>query len=218
MKHLLPVILLFLLALPLCSFDSYSLVGHPMPLLPAKTLDGKTVDAHYFEGHVTVVVFMAFGCIPCMYEINVLNKISDEYAAKGVQVLCIARQMCDQVMQFNSEDKKSYFYMLRNAMKAEPMRYAVQPACADKQSTMQVSEDGNGSKNITLKVECNTLEETYGVTGVPVTFYVDKNGIIRKTAGGGPGKPNDPDYYKKVKNEIDQMLGEKGAAGAEKAR
>jgi thiol-disulfide isomerase/thioredoxin len=206
MKNILCALLPALLLLPLSSFNSETLVGHPMPLLPNKTLSGKTIDENYFKGHVTIVTLMAIGCMPCMYEISWLNKIQDEYAAKGVQVLCVARQMRDQMVQFNSDDKKSYFFMLRNALKAEPIRYDVQPACADKESNAVVSKDSSGNQKISLTMECNTLEDIYGVTAIPATFYVDKKGIIRKTTVGGPDNSTDTDYYTEVKKEIDRML------------
>ena len=208
MKGIIAAILLSFLILPLSSFNSETLVGHPIPLLPNKTLDGKTIDENYFRGHVTVVTFMAIGCMPCMYEINSLNKIQKEYAARGVQVLCVARQMRDQMVQFNSDDKKSYFSMLRNAVKVEPIKYDIQPACADKKSALEEKKDTARNVEVTLKMECNTLEEKYGITAIPATFYVNKNGIVRSTTIGGPGKPNDPDYLSEVKKVIDQLLAE----------
>jgi thiol-disulfide isomerase/thioredoxin len=206
MKNISLAMLLLLLLLPLFSFDSDSLVGHPMPLLPGKTLDGKIIDAGYYKNHVTVVSFMAIGCMPCMNEISTLNKIQDEYAARGVQVLCIARQMGDQMIKFNSDDKKSYFYLVRNALKAEPIKYTILPACANGKSKMLETTDSAGDViSVNLKVECNTLEEKYGVTAIPATFFVDKKGIIRKTEVGGPGEPNDTAFYERMKKEIDYL-------------
>ena len=194
--------------MPLSSFQNESLVGHPMPLLANKTLDGKTIDANYYAGHVTVVSFMAIGCMPCMNEINTLNKITEEYAANGnMQVLCVARQMGNQMVQFNGEDKASYFSMVRKALKADPIKYAIQPAC-DGESKMEVKKDEDGNVNVGLKCECNTLSEKYGISGIPVTFFIDKKGLIRKIESGGPGKPNDPEFYNKLKTEIDLLLAE----------
>jgi thiol-disulfide isomerase/thioredoxin len=66
-------------------------------LLKTATVAGKAVDEAYYKGHVTVVSFMYIGCLPCMNEIALLNKLKKEYAEMGVQVLCVAAQMKQQM-------------------------------------------------------------------------------------------------------------------------
>jgi thiol-disulfide isomerase/thioredoxin len=189
------------------SFDESSLVNHPMPLLPNKTLDGKTIDENYYKGHVTIVSCMAIACIPCMMEIGVLNKIKKEYANnEQLQILCVARQMGEQMRQFNGDDT-SVFSRVRKAYKVDPITYTIQPACDDGESKM-IKSGTYFAQEINLKSECNTLEEKFSVSAVPVIFYVDKKGIVRKVELGGPGTPNDANFHDKVKKEIDQLLAE----------
>ena len=181
------------------------LLNHPIPLLPNKTLDGRTIDHHYYNGHLTIVSFMYIGCLPCMNEISVLNRINDEYAATGkVQVLCVARQMKDQMILFNSTNK-SDFSLVKKALGADSIRYAIQPACKDAKSNIEISGDGE-SKGVYLKSECTTIEETFGVSSYPTIFYVDKNAIVRKIHKGGPPRNNDTAFYKMLKHEIDSLL------------
>ena len=194
--------------LPLLSFDNSSLEGHAMPLLPAKTLDGRTIDENYYKGHVTIVSFMFIGCLPCMNEISTLNKIKEAYAAsEKLQILCVARQMREQMAQFNSTDNTTYPGMIRKALNADPIQYSIQPACDDAASKMVINGDAE-NKHVDVKSECSTIEEKYGVNSFPTLFYVDKNGIIRKIEAGGPPTKNDPDFYNRVKKEIDLLLAE----------
>lgn len=199
------ILLLFLplLLLPLVSFDNEQLIGQPMPLLANKTLDGKTIDEGYFQNHITLVSFMYIGCPPCMNEIGILNKLKSEYSADSrFQLLCVARQMKEQMQQFNS-DNSSMFSKIRKALSVDSMEYSVQPACSNEKSRMDSSEG-----NVTLKSECSTIEEKYGVVSYPTIFFVDKKGVIRKIDTGGPPTRNDTAFYNKLKQELTALLNE----------
>ena len=136
------------------SFDKEGMLNHPIPLLPNKTLDGKVIDEYYYKGHVTIVSFMYIGCLPCMDEINTLNKIYDEYSSnKQLQVLCVARQMREQMVAFNGNNK-TIFSKIRNAWGVDPIKYSIQPACNDSISMIEKNTDDT----MTLKSECATIE------------------------------------------------------------
>ncbi len=182
-----------------------SLQGKPMPLIAARTLSGKVVDTGYFKGHVTIVSFMYIGCPPCMYEISTLNAIHDEYAADGsVQVLTVARQMPEQMQLFNSQ-RKSDFSVYRKVFHVDSIRYDIQPACPVARSKMKRSGSGE-SETIYLTSECSVIEDTYGVTSYPTTFYVDGKGIIRRVIKGGPSMNNSPLFYEEMKQAVEQLL------------
>jgi thiol-disulfide isomerase/thioredoxin len=172
-----------------------------MPILSGQTLDGRTLDANYFKGHLTLVNFMYIGCPPCMNEIGILNKISAEYANDPrFQLLCIPRQMRWQMVEFNS-DNKEMFAQVRKALGLDTMQYTILPGCADAASKMET----NG-EHVTIKSECNTLEELFGVTSFPTNFLVDTDGIIRKIDKGGPPTKNQPEFHERLKKEIDELL------------
>lgn len=195
---------LLLLALPLISFDKGGLVNKPMPVISNKTLDGKTIDESYFKGHVTLVAFMYIGCPHCMNEISILNRLNKQYAGNDqVQILCIARQMRKQLEDFNSVDS-SMFGKIRVVMKAPRIEYTIQPGCSDAESKMEQSGD-----DVQIKKECSTLEDTYGVSGFPTAFYVDRNGIIREIHKGGPRNQDDESFYKELKKSVDRLLNER---------
>ncbi|MBX2906515.1 MAG: TlpA family protein disulfide reductase [Taibaiella sp.] len=199
--------MLLLAALVPALFSAYAqnpLINKPIPLLPAKTLDGKTIDGQYYKGHLTVVSFMYIGCPPCMNEIGILNRLNEEYKAKNVQFLCVARQMPEQMMQFN-EDSSSLFGKLRKALGVPRMNYSIQPACASVESKM-VKSGSDSDQHITLTSECNTITDLYGVSSFPTAFFVDGQGIIRKINRGGPPSQHDEAFYEEMKASIDSML------------
>ncbi len=174
-------------------------------MLLNKTLEGKVIDADYYKGHVTIVSFMYIGCFPCMNEISILNKIKEDYSSnRQLQVLCVARQMRQQMVEFNSNNK-TLFSRMRIALGADSIKYEIQPACNDGQSTMEKDSTAN---YISIKSECSTIEDNYYFTAYPTVFYVDKKGIVRSIHTGGPGSKNDPIFYDEVKKEIDLLLAE----------
>lgn len=193
---------LIILLLPILSFNSDSLINRPMPLLANSTLDGKIIDKNYFKGHVTIVSFMFIGCMPCMNEISLLNKLNKEYSTDSrLQILCIARQMKEQMRQFNS-DSKTMFSQLRKALNVDTITYSILPACNNETSNMD-----SAGNNVRLKSECNTISDIYGVDRYPTIFFVDEESIIRKIYTGGPPTQNDTAYYNKLKTEVDSLLG-----------
>ena len=198
--------LLAALALSLSSLAQHPLLNKPMPLLPAKTLDGKTIDAQYYKGHITVVSFMYIGCPPCMNEIGMLNRLNDEYKSRHVQFLCVARQMREQMVQFN-DDSTSLFGKLRKALGVPPMNYSIQPACADAESKM-IKGGSDSEQHIDMKSECSTITDVFGVTAFPTAFFVNKQGVIRTIKRGGPPNQHDEHFYEEMKARIDSMLAE----------
>lgn len=194
--------LLAALALSLSSLAQHPLLDKPMPLLPAKTLDGATIDQGYYKDHITVVSFMFIGCMPCMNEIGMMNRLNDEYKSRNVQFLCVARQMRQQMVEFN-EDSTSLFGKVRKALGVPPMNYAIQPACADAESRMIKGDSGH---DIQMKSECNTITDVYSVTSFPTAFFVNRQGVIRKVKKGGPPNQHHEPFYEEMKASIDSML------------
>lgn len=209
MKTLYVLLLLFIAPMPPAAWGQEGMVGRPMPMLPNKTLDGMVINEHYYKGHVTIVSFMYIGCAPCMKEISTLNKIKAGYRGlEQLQVLCVARQTATQMEDFNSRSK-TLFGAIRAAMGADSIQYAMQPACSDTESKAAMRNKVVAPQGvINLGNECNTIEEHYGVSAYPTIFYVDKKGIIRKIARGGPATKNDTAFYERIRQQADLLLAE----------
>lgn len=62
-------------------------VGDSLPDLTFRTLDGKSVKLSELKSKVTVINFWATWCGPCVREMPSLQKLANEYAAKGLTVV-----------------------------------------------------------------------------------------------------------------------------------
>jgi thiol-disulfide isomerase/thioredoxin len=69
-------------------FDAPPLApGTLAPHIVSKTITNKPFDSNTLRGHVTVLDFWATWCIPCKASMPLLEKISKDYAKKGVEVI-----------------------------------------------------------------------------------------------------------------------------------
>lgn len=64
-------------------------VGEAIPDLSFHTLDGKVVKLSELKSKVTLINFWATWCPPCVKEMPSLQKLSTEYAARGLTVIGI---------------------------------------------------------------------------------------------------------------------------------
>ncbi|HKV41127.1 MAG TPA: TlpA disulfide reductase family protein [Blastocatellia bacterium] len=83
----------------------------PMLDLKLQDLSGKPVDAaQALKGKVLVVDFWATWCVPCIHEIPDLNKLQDEFASRGVEVLGVtmASGSPDEIKPYVEKFKMKY--------------------------------------------------------------------------------------------------------------
>jgi thiol-disulfide isomerase/thioredoxin len=59
----------------------------PVPAFTLKDLSGKTVSLSQFKGKAVFLEFWATWCGPCRVSMPSVEKVHDEYAARGLQVL-----------------------------------------------------------------------------------------------------------------------------------
>jgi thiol-disulfide isomerase/thioredoxin len=79
------------------------LTGATLPDFTATTMDGKTIDRHYFLGKVTLINFWMKTCAPCISEIPGLNRLKEHFGTEKVNFLAIGR--C------NEEDAEAFLKM-----------------------------------------------------------------------------------------------------------
>lgn len=106
-----------------------------------KSLDGQTVKFSDFKGKPVLLNFWASWCQPCREEMPYLQKVFDDYKAKGL-----------------------VFYLIN---------------IGESPDTINKFFKDNGYSMPVLLDTDKSVGQSYRITGVPETFFIDKNGIIR---------------------------------------
>ncbi len=118
----------------------------------SETLDGEKADQSIFEGKkVTMVNIWATFCGPCIKEMPDLQKLHEDYADKGFQVVGIVCDIYEQNGVFDENGIKA----AKDIVKDTGVKYV----------SLLPSADLNEAK---LK----------DVTSVPETFFVDETGAV----------------------------------------
>ncbi|MBV9493059.1 MAG: TlpA family protein disulfide reductase [Acidobacteria bacterium] len=85
-------------------------VGSTLPAYTATTLDGKPFDLASTRGKVVLVNLWATWCGPCVFEIPELEKVHQQFNARGFEVIGVSLDegAPDNVKQFVAEHKMTY--------------------------------------------------------------------------------------------------------------
>lgn len=127
------------------------------PAFTLKDTSGKKVSLSDYKGKAVVVDFWATWCAPCKIEIPWLEKLRDQYASQGLEVLGISEDDLDQ------DDQKA---LLKEKKEITD-------------SAMKL-----GINYPVLFDEKKVAEPYGGVDALPTTFYVDRNGkVVAATIG-----------------------------------
>lgn len=198
------------------SLPENKLLGRPMPEITGQTLSGKPINQAYFTGKVTLVNFMFVGCMPCMKEISVLNKLHfNNKATPAFQVLGVSANTAEQLNRFNAENDTTIYSRIRKIFKAAPIAYDLMPECEKRKPFPENS----------LGAECQVISRKFKTNGYPVSFLIDKKGTIRKVFPGFPmpkdaltfnekgemisvAEVNSEPFIKELQAEIDKLLSE----------
>jgi len=132
------------------------LTGKTAPAFTLDDLNGRKVSLESFRGHPLVVDFWATWCAPCKVEIPWFEKLHDQYASQGLEILGLSTDDLDP------QDPAKLFTEKRDI--------------ADFVQKMHM--------NYPVLLNGASVEDKYGLEAYPTTFYIDRNGkIVASTVG-----------------------------------
>ena len=157
------------------------------PCLQGKTLSGINADSTYYNGKLTIISFFYIGCMPCMKEIPVLNRLKDHYAGRNLQILAVAPHNARQLREWNVKELTALY-------KTEPIRYDILPECSD-------SLDKPGFSPL-----CYTQSRKFGVNAYPTAVFVNGNGEIIMNVEGFPMRDNSEETFQEMLKMIEGFM------------
>jgi thiol-disulfide isomerase/thioredoxin len=140
--------------------DSTGMEGKTAPNFTLADINGKKVSLDSYRGHPLVVDFWATWCGPCKVEIPWFEKLHDQYAGQGLEILGVSADDLDK------DDPAKLFTEKRDiANFAQKMHM-----------------------NYPVLIDADSIANSYGgLDALPTTFYIDKNGkIVATTVGLAP--------------------------------
>ena len=142
------------------------------PDVPLTDTEGKARSLKEFRGRLVLVNFWATWCVPCQWEMPLMDKLYQAYKAKGFVVVAISldQEGAAVVEPFVKEKKLTYPVLLDPSLKG----------------AMQ-----------------------FGVRGVPATFLIGADGLI-KGITYGPKEWDGPDARAMVESLLPKGRGSKG--------
>lgn len=131
--------------------DGTSQSGGLLSSFTATTLDGEEVNESIFEGKITMVNIWATFCTPCIGEMPDLQKLHEDYADKGFQIVGI----CCDIYKVGDVYDENGINEAKGIVEDTGVKYL----------NLLPSDDLKAAK-------------IDSVTSVPETFFVDENGNV----------------------------------------
>jgi len=152
--------------------NSTPLDGKIAPGFTLPDLNGNKVSLSSYKGRPLVVDFWATWCGPCKVEIPWFEKMHDQYASQGLEIIGVSADELDK------DDAAKLFTEKRDI--------------ADFVQKMHM--------NYPILIDAESIENSYGgLDALPTTFFIDKNGkIVASTVGLAPRDEIEADIRKAI--------------------
>lgn len=152
--------------------NSTGLNGRVAPNFTLDDINGKKVSLSSYKGRPLVVDFWATWCGPCKVEIPWFEKLHQQYASQGLEILGVSADDLDK------DDPAKLFTEKRDiANFAQQMHM-----------------------NYPVLIDADSIANSWGgLDALPTTFFIDKNGkIVASTIGLAPRDLIEADIEKAI--------------------
>ncbi|MFP5227204.1 MAG: TlpA family protein disulfide reductase [Acidobacteriota bacterium] len=151
--------------------NASALDGKMAPGFTLADLNGNKVSLASFKGRPLVVDFWATWCEPCKAEIPWFEKLHEQYAAQGLEILGVSTDDLDR------DDPAKMFTQKRDI--------------ADFVAKMHM--------NYPVLLGEDAVEDKWGIDATPTTFFIDRNGkIVASSIGLAPRDVIEADIQKAI--------------------
>lgn len=148
------------------------MIGKKVPVWEKVTVDGKQIDSNYFKGKVTVLNFFSFGCAPCLKELRILDEISRTISKDDCQILLVGDADEKAVRDLRAYKSRN-FGKYKRKMGIDTLAFDMIADCP-------------GSPLRFIHRGCMESPEQFMVNGTPTTFFINREGTIKKVCIGFP--------------------------------
>jgi peroxiredoxin len=130
--------------------------GKQAPSFTLQDLSGKQVSLANYKGRPLIVDFWATWCEPCKVEIPWFEKLHDQYAKDGLEILGVSTDDLDR------DDPAKLFTQKRDISEFVTKMHM----------------------NYPILLSAESVENQYHIDATPTTFFIDRNGrIVASTVG-----------------------------------
>jgi len=153
--------------------DGYTtpLNGKQAPNFTLQNLSGQQVSLASYKGRPLVIDFWATWCEPCKIEIPWFEKLHDQYASQGLEIIGVSTDDLDK------DDPAKLFTEKR--------------AISDFVAKMHM--------NYPILLGADSVEDRWDIDATPTTFFIDRNGkIVASTVGLAPRDEIEADIKKAI--------------------